>query len=359
MLSFKIKLGSDDRKTVEKRSETSIRERQMILQLHSEGYSYTDLSKVFKRSRTTIASIVQRSRAGRVANGRRTGRPATFNNREQRLLLQNVAKHPHKSAPTFTRELALASQKQAHPETVRRILRQNGLHGRKPRQKPLISVVNEQKRLEFARKHEKDDDAFWDRVLFSDESKFNLYGCDGRGYVWRQNNEALKKENLRPTVKHGGGNVMVWGCMSSGGVGQLVFIDEKMDRHLYRKILEENLQPSVARLGLPSDWIFQQDNDPKHTALDVKTWLLYRVPHQLHSPPQSPDLNPIEHLWDELDRRIRVPEVRCRITSKDTLKTVLREAWDDISPEVTRNLVRSMPRRLQAVIAAKGGPTKY
>lgn len=84
---------------------------------------------------------------------------------------------------------------------------------------------------------------------------------------------------------------MVWGRMSSAGVGQLVFIDLKNG-----STLEENLQPSVDRLGLPSNWIFQHDNDPKHTAVDVKTWLLYRVPHQLHSLPQSPDLNLIEYL---------------------------------------------------------------
>lgn len=333
--------------------------REHIIRLHGEGHSYSDLAKVFKRSRTTIASIVQRSQVGRVRNANRTGRPPLLNDRERRKLLQNVSKHPRKSAPTLASELAVDSQKNIHPENVRRVLRNNGYHGRKPRRKPFISAVNEQKRLKFAREHQKKDEAFWERVLFTDESKFNIYGSDGRGYVWRKNKEALKKENLRATVKHGGGSVLVWGCMAASGVGNLHFIDGIMDQYVYRNILHDNLPASVARLGLPCNWIFQQDNDPKHTARSVKEWLLYRTPKQLYSPPQSPDLNPIEHLWEELDRRIRVPEVKCRITNKETLKQALRDAWDSIPPEVTTNLVSSMPRRLEAVIMSKGGPTKY
>ncbi|EDW25687.1 GL18369 [Drosophila persimilis] len=78
-----------------------------------------------------------------------------------------------------------------------------------------------------------------------------------------------------PTVKHGGGSVMVWGAMASPGVGHLVFVEGNMDRFQYKKILEENLETSVDTLSLGSSWIFQQDNDPKHTAHVVRDWLLF------------------------------------------------------------------------------------
>lgn len=123
----------------------------------------------------------------------------------------------------------------------------------------------------------------------------------------------------------------------------------------YLAILQNNLLPSVQKLGLTSPWVFQQDNDPKHTAKIVKEWLLYRTPKQLNSPPQSPDLNPIEHLWEVLDRNIR----KRPITSKQGLRAALTEEWAKISPDVTKNLVSSVPRRLAAVIKARGGPTKY
>lgn len=116
---------------------------------------------------------------------------------------------------------------------------------------------------------------------------------------------------------------MVWGCMAASGVGNLVFIEETMNKEGYLNILKENLAPSVEKLKLSRVWTFQQDNDSKHTSRLVKEWLLYRTPKQLPHPPQSPDLNPIEHLWEHLDRQIRKRE----ITNKAQLKQVLSEEW--------------------------------
>ncbi|GFV61025.1 transposable element Tcb1 transposase [Trichonephila clavipes] len=117
----------------------------------------------------------------------------------------------------------------------------------------------------------------WNEVIFSDESKFNIFGSDGRRMVSRKPNTSHHPKHTIPTVKHGGGSVMF------------------------------------------------------------------------------PDLNVIDHLWSHLERAVQ----KHQITSKEQLKTVLQEEWLNIAPETTRHLVESMPRRLEAVISAKGYATKY
>ncbi|GFW39602.1 transposable element Tcb2 transposase [Trichonephila clavipes] len=139
-------------------------------------------------------------------------------------------------------------------------------------------------------------DNFWKKVIFSDESKFNIFGSDGRRTVWRKPNTALDPKNLHPTVKHGGVSVMFWGRMASNGVGNLVFIDGIMNHKLYIDILNNNLKESAKKSGLDGNFIFQQDNYPKHTARNVKMCCLFHCKQQLHTQPQSPDINVIENL---------------------------------------------------------------
>jgi len=160
---------------------------------------------------------------------------------------------------------------------------------------------------------------------------------------------------MRGTVKFGGGNVMVWGCMAYNGIGRLEFIDDRMNAELYCEILDNNLFQSADQLHMPSDFIFQQDNDSKHTARLMAKWMDENDVRLLKWPAQSPDLNPIEHLWYLLDQELGDR----RFKTKDELKAELTAAWRRLSFQKVRNLVDSMPRRLAAVRKAKGGPTKY
>lgn len=123
-----------------------------------------------------------------------------------------------------------------------------------------------------------------------------------------------------------------------------------------QKILARNLRASAIKLGLPrTRWIFQHDNDPKHTAGSTTEWLRREKIRVLEWPACSPDLNPIEHLWDELDRQRR----KLGPTCNRSLFNKLKESWYNIEPDHVLKLVNSMKRRLKAVIEARGGPTKY
>lgn len=141
----------------------------------------------------------------------------------------------------------------------------------------------------------------------------------------------------------------------AAGVGELEVIEGNMNAAGYIKVLRGNSSKSVVKLGIQDTYLFQQDNDPKHTARITREWLLYNARKLFPTPPQSPDVNPIENLWAHLENKIR--KLKC--SSKTQLVENLRKCWSEITPDFTNKLVESMPRRLQAIINAKGLHTKY
>lgn len=335
---------------------TTVEERKIIINLHNSMITMTKIAKQVNRPISTISSIIDRYGLTKsFQNKAKSGRPRKLDDRDKREIVRQVKINPKISAPTITAGLIELYGTHVHPETVRNVLRESNFHGRIARKKFFVSKQNRIKRMEFAKLYINKDLNFWKRWIFTDESKFNIFGPDGRCKVWRKANTELELKNMCGTIKHGGGNIMVWGCMSAAGVGDLHFVDGIMDQYQYINILKEHLRPSAERMGLADNYIFQQDNDPKHSALNTKLWLLYNTPKYIHTPPQSPDLNPIEHLWDELGRRIK----KRGIKNRHDLRNALQQEWNDIGSEVTNNLVSSMPRRLQAVIRSNGNPTKY
>ncbi|KAG0804377.1 hypothetical protein G6F20_012558 [Rhizopus arrhizus] len=163
-------------------------------------------------------------------------------------------------------------------ETVRRALRKAGLGAIEKPKKPLLSAKNIRNRLSWYITHKDWTVDDWKRVIWSDETKINRFNSDGRTWTWIRSGESLKSHHVKMTVKHGGGNIMLWSAITYAGVGWMCKINGNMDKTLYKEILEDELERTIEygvnRLGFERHQvIFQHDNDPKHTSKVVKEYL--------------------------------------------------------------------------------------
>jgi transposase len=338
----------------------SVEKRARILLLLEQGHSVREIGSLEGVSHSSVVRIGQKSKTNNSSNHALVpmGRPRIFSDREERNILRLLSSGQCSTAVDIKNTLLANDDVDVSAETLRNVLRRNGLESRIKRKKPLLTRKHRQCRLLFAKKYRNWTMEDWNRVIWSDESKFTVFGSDGREYCWKKPTDPLRPQHVKPTVKYGGGNIMVWGCFSSHGIGFLCRIEEGLDAELYKQILNEDLMETLAWYDLNvSDVIFQHDNDPKHTAKSTKRWLDETGFEVLYWPAQSPDLNPIEHLWNEVDRRLK--SLPNRPSSREELWERLQDAWNTIDLGTCKKLIDTMPARIHDVLKAKGGYTRW
>lgn len=258
------------------RKELSIEDRTKIIVLRANmAMSMRAISDSVGCSVSCVKKTLDRYRETSSLEDRpRSGRPRGMTSKDQRYVLLMAKRNRFKTLPVLHEEYNCGRKikEQVCETVVRNSLTKNALNGRVAAKKPLLRSANIKKRLAFAKAHVDWSEKQWSRVLFTDESKFEFFGNKRRIYVRRFANERFKNYCLKPTVKHGGGSVMVWGGICVRGVTRLKLIVGKMDSSAYKTILQYNVLPDGVRL-LGKGFILQQDNDPKHKEKRVMRYL--------------------------------------------------------------------------------------
>lgn len=191
----------------------------------------------------------------------------------------------------------------------------------------------------------------------TDESKFNKFGSNGKTYVRRRTNEEFNKrciKPIKPTVKGGSGFIMVWGAITMNGVVLVHKIQSFMDHFIYLNIVKDTLKPFGTK-NMRKDWVYQTDDNPKHTAQVIKQYLEDNKINIMKWSAQSLGLNPIQMLWIGIDKCVKQRKQK----NIEILYTIIQETSYSISEVRCQKLFESIPYICAVVLRNKGLLTKY
>ena len=150
-------------------------------------------------------------------------------------------------------------------------------------------------------------------------------------------------------------SVMVWGCVSAHGIGNLPICEGYINAEMFIQVLEQHMLPCKQRLFQGRPCLFQQNNAKPHSQRVTTAWLRSKRVQVLDWPACSPDLSPIENVWRIMKRKIQ----QQRPWTLEQLKSYIKQEWERIPPTTLQQLVSSVPKCLLSVVKRKGDVTQW
>lgn len=321
------------------------------------GTSFREVARHMGCTHQTIMKLIQKFNVtGSVSDRPRPGRERVTSRRTDRHIVLLHLRDRFRPATRTARETPGIHNPRISASTVRRRLKATALRAHYAYRGNVLTPQRRQNRVNWCTRYRRWTNRQWHGVLFTDESRFCLDMVDGRKKVWRRRGERYSDCCVRQALRWGGGNVMVWGGISWRHKTPLVVVDGNLNA---RRYIDNILEPDVIPfLQTHNDVnVFQQDNARPHAARLTQDFLRVNNVNTLPWPAFSPDLNPIEHLWDQLGRAVY--DGRRHITNRHQLIQALMEEWQAIPQYRIQRLIQSMRRRINSVLAARGGHTRY
>ncbi|KAK7105528.1 hypothetical protein V1264_016894 [Littorina saxatilis] len=338
-------------------------QRQQAIGRLNAGQSVQQVARAFGVNVTTVYRLQQRFHATNSTcdlPGR--GRPGVTTARQDRHLVHQYQRDAFETAANTARNTFGVHRQPVSAITVRRRLGGQNLLNRRPPRRPVLTAQHRLDRLAWAQQHTHWRHRDWRRVLFLDEKRFCLEPGDGRVRIWRRPGQRFANNNILQHDRWGGASVMKWGAIGvNQRVGPVVFQNVGQGRRNgvnADRYINQILRPYVVQfVQRHRNCLFQQDNARPHTARATQDFLRHNSNNLLPHPARSPDLNPIEHFWDIMQRRINALARRPRTAAE--LRAAVTQLWAQVPQQPNNHLVLSMYRRCATVINAQGGTTRY
>jgi transposase len=327
-----------------------------IIRLFKEKFSRRKIASKMNISASTVIKVIKNYLDRGITDRKKgSGRRGRLGDAETSLIKKSISVDNKISATKVADIIQEKVGKTVSQWTISRKMRSMGFFSRSPALKPYLTSAHKKERLRLSLKWSRWPKRKFKRIIYSDECRFSINGNDGAQRIRRLPGTRYDEANIIGTKKYGGGGVMAWGCISYEGVGRLVVTDTTMDSISYTRLLAEYLHESAEIMGLFDDFVFQQDNAPCHTSAHTRKFFEENDITVLEWPAQSPDLNPIEHVWAHIKKELK----KFAIKNKPELVIKIKEIWNNIPKEHIRKIIDSMPQRIEEVIRAKGGNTSY
>jgi transposase len=329
-------------------------QRVAVVVLHKQGLPRGAIAQQAGTSLPSVHRWVDRfEEQGSLADQPRSGRPRCTDEATDTALAFVSRVEPFATPRQLKRKLQLED---VSPRTIDRRLLEAGLPGRVARHVFQLTAAHKRARLSFANgyKHMSEDD--WCRVLFADVKTFEGVGHHGQVWVRRPVGEAANPEY---SVAHKPHPVTVpaWGCFSAHGPGYMAMFEGSLDAAGLRDIFRDHLLPTVQEhFGVGADWWLLHDNDPgRHKSQLLRTFMHNHYIRPLDFPPYSPDLNPIENVWADMDKSMASTQA----DNKKALEELVTATWAELTQEYCNKMARSMAKRIAQVIERQGAYTDY
>lgn len=232
--------------------------------------------------------------------------------------------------------------------TIKRCRKKKGWVCTRPHYCQLLRQVNKIKRLEWCQRQISNNEEFKD-IIFSDECTVQLDQHSKLCFRKEKQPRNLKQRPKHPLKVH------IWGGISWRGATKVVIFTGIMTAVRYSEILSASLLPFINEC-YPEGHRFQQDNDPKHTSKFIANYFDQNGVVWWKTPPESPDLNPIENIWGSLKQFLRSQH---KPKNLDELKAGIQEFWSSLTPKVCQNYIRHLHKVMPKVVEVSGNPSGY